>query len=69
MKPSISNLKRRAKVLGIRFRRSAWRRDSIDNFGGFQVVDTSTNTVIDGDRFNADWEDVARVIEREEARQ
>lgn len=69
MKPSVSNLKRRAKAVGIRFYRSTWRRDSIDNLGGFQLVDTLTNTIIAGDRFNADLEDVAEVIASEEARQ
>jgi hypothetical protein len=64
---SVSNLKRRAKRVGIRFCRSNWRRDSIDNLGGYQVMDVARNCVVEGDRFNADLEDVARVIEREEA--
>lgn len=64
---SVSNLKRRAKRVGVSFSRSNWRRDSIDNLGEYRVIDVARNCVIDGARFNADLEDVARVIEREEA--
>lgn len=68
MTPTVSNLKRRAKAVGIRFRRSTWRGHSIDNRGGFQMVDTSTSTIIARGRFNTDLGDVAEVIAREEAR-
>lgn len=65
--PSISNLKRRAAKVGLRFFRSNWRKDSIDNLGSYQVVDVSQNLVVDGSRFDLELSAVRDVIEMHEA--
>lgn len=83
MTPSISNLRPpllgvllwnaqgcRAAKLGWTFLKSNWRKNSIDNFGGYRLVAGGRRnyTMIDGDRFQLDLEDVARRIEDEERR-
>lgn len=65
--PSISNLRRRAKRLGLRFFMSNWRKETIDNCGGYQVVDVSRNFVVDGARFDCSLDDVAEIIRLQEA--
>lgn len=59
-KREIDRLRRLAKKHGFRFFKSTWRKDSPDNLGGYQLLDISSNTVIDGDRFNMTAEDVER---------
>ena len=65
--PSVSNLRRRAEKLGFRFIKSNWRKDSIDNLGGYQVIEIARNLVVDGSRFDCDLGDVADFITRQEA--
>jgi hypothetical protein len=57
---SDSAARRAAKQIGCRAVKSRWRKDSIDNHGGFQIIDNYTNTVVAGGRF--DWT-AAEVIE------
>lgn len=56
----INRLRRVAKKHGFRFFKSTWRRDSPDNLGGYQLIDTTSNTVVDGDRFDMAIADVER---------
>ena len=49
---SESSARRAAKRAGLVARKSRWRKDSIDNKGGFMLVDPYTNTVVYGDRFD-----------------
>lgn len=64
---SIQNLRRRAKAIGVRFVKSHRRPVSLDDLGEYMVIDVGTNSVISGDRYDCDIEDVARLIEEMEA--
>ena len=64
---SILNLRLRAAMLGYKLQKSNWRKDSIDNLGGYRIVDFVNNTVVDGARFNLDLDDVAKFIAEHEA--
>lgn len=55
-----ARLRRAAKRQGYRLSRSRWRAGSIDNAGGFQVIDLQTNVVVAGSRFDLDADDVQR---------
>jgi hypothetical protein len=50
--------RRTAKRVGLRATKSRWRRDTIDNYGGFQLVDPDRNAVIDGVRFELTAQEV-----------
>ena len=52
-----SKARRAAKRVGLRATKSRWRKDSIDNYGGFQLVDVYTNTVVDGSRYDLSPDD------------
>lgn len=67
---SISNLRRRAEKLGWTFHRSTWRKDTIDNRGAYQLVagGRTAGTVIDGASYDADLDQIAYQIEKEERR-
>lgn len=67
MSADLNTLRRRAKTLGYRIAKSNWRKDSIDNLGGYQIVDVARNVVVDGDRFNCSLDDVAAFLDRAEA--
>ncbi len=54
--------RRIAKKYGFRAVKSRWRKDSIDNHGGFQLIDAYTNTVTMGDKFDATAEEVIDFI-------
>ena len=43
--------RRAARRIGLTAAKSRWRRDTIDNHGGFQIVDLYTNNVVGGERF------------------
>jgi hypothetical protein len=47
-----------AKRVGLMATKSRWRRDSIDNFGGFMLVNARHDWVVAGSRFNLSAEDV-----------
>jgi hypothetical protein len=55
-----SAARRAAKKVGLRAVRSRWRRYSWDNFGGYQLLDAYSNTVVDGVRFNLSPDEVIR---------
>jgi hypothetical protein len=44
--------RRAAQRVGLVARKSRWRANSIDNFGGFMLVDPYSNLVVDGSRFD-----------------
>jgi hypothetical protein len=44
--------RRAAKRAGLKARKSRWRRNSIDNYGGFQIVDPYRNWVVAGVRYD-----------------
>jgi hypothetical protein len=44
--------RRRARRVGLAARKSRWRAGSIDNLGGFMLVDPMTNFVVAGSRFD-----------------
>ncbi|ATN34125.1 hypothetical protein ACO34A_09935 [Rhizobium sp. ACO-34A] len=56
----VNRLRRLAKKHDLRFFKSTWRRNSPDNLGGYQLIYISSNTVIDGDRFDMKVADVER---------
>ena len=66
-RPTIQHLRRRAKAIGVRFTKSNRQTVSLDDLGEYMVIDVSTNSVISGNRYNCDTEDVARLIEEMEA--
>lgn len=57
-----SRARRIAKKYGFRAVKSRWRKDSIDNQGGFQLIDAYTNTVVIGEKFDATAGDVIDFI-------
>jgi len=52
-----SRLRRLARKNGYTLHRSRWRRGSVDNFGGYMIVDEN-NCVIAGSRFDLGPSDV-----------
>jgi hypothetical protein len=44
--------RRAAHRVGLVARKSRWRANTIDNFGGFMLVDPSTNFAVDGIRYD-----------------
>jgi hypothetical protein len=50
--------RRAAKRAGLMARKSRWRYDSIDNYGGFQLIDPERNFVVLGTRYELSAEDV-----------
>ena len=63
--PDISDLetraRRAAKRTGFCAEKSRWRRDTIDNFGGFRLVDPWRNLVVYGVRFDLTAEEVIEI--------
>jgi hypothetical protein len=47
-----------ARKLGLRAVRSRWRPGSIDNLGGFMLVDATVNCVVAGSRFELTADEV-----------
>jgi hypothetical protein len=44
--------RRAALRAGLVARKSRWRRDTIDNYGGFVLIEPYTNVVVDGSRYD-----------------
>jgi hypothetical protein len=44
--------RRAAQRVGLVARKSRWRANSIDNFGGFMLIDPYSNLVVDGNRYD-----------------
>jgi hypothetical protein len=47
-----SRLRRLARKKGYSLHRSRWRRDSIDNLGGYMIVDPMLNLCVAGERYD-----------------
>lgn len=52
-------IRRAVRTAGYLLRKSRWRYDSIDNFGGYRIVDPDTNCVAAGFRVDMTGADVA----------
>jgi hypothetical protein len=52
--------RRAAKKIGLVARRSRWRAGSVDNWGGFVLIDPYTNFIVAGSRFDMSAEEVIR---------
>jgi hypothetical protein len=50
--------RRAAKRVGYVARKTRWRAGTIDNYGGFQILDPMTNFVVMGVRFDMTAEQV-----------
>jgi hypothetical protein len=50
--------RRAAKRIGLIAKKSRWRAGSIDNRGGFMLIDPYTNGVVSGSRFDLSPEDI-----------
>jgi nitroreductase len=46
------------KDLTFRYFRKSWRANSIDNLGGFQIIDPMRNWIVAAERFNFTADDV-----------
>lgn len=57
---SESAARRAARKVGLIARKSRWRQDSLDNHGGFMLVDPSTNIPVAGHRWDLSAEEVVR---------
>jgi hypothetical protein len=53
-----SRARRAAKRIGLVARKTRWRKDTIDNFGGFQIVDPRGNMVVGGSRYDLTADEV-----------
>ena len=50
--------RRVAKAAGYEARKSRWRRDSLDNAGGFMIIDPETRFPVAGFNFDLDAQEV-----------
>jgi hypothetical protein len=50
--------RRAAKRVGLQARKSRWRANSIDNLGGFQILDPMRNCIVAAEKFNFTPDDV-----------
>jgi hypothetical protein len=50
--------RRAARRVGLVARKSRWRAHTIDNFGGFAIIDPRFNAIVTGSRFDLSAEDV-----------
>jgi hypothetical protein len=50
--------RRAARRVGYLARKSRWRRDSIDNHGGFCIINPDTNCILVGEKFDLTAADV-----------
>jgi hypothetical protein len=50
--------RRAARSAGLIARKSRWRRDSIDNYGDFMLIEVSGNYPVAGFRFDMSADDV-----------
>jgi hypothetical protein len=59
MSDALENRERRV-AWKIRYlaKKSRWRRGSVDNHGGFMIIDPYRNSIVAGDRFDMSAQDV-----------
>jgi hypothetical protein len=58
-----SRARRVAKRAGLIARKSRWRRDTVDNWGGFMLIEPYRNVVIAGSRYDLSPEEVVEICE------
>jgi hypothetical protein len=63
-----NKLRRLAARLGLRLHRSRARVVHLNDRGGWQLVEASTNTVVEGDRFDLTGEQVEMLLMNREAK-
>jgi hypothetical protein len=67
---SEAQARRAAKRVGLQARKGGrWRANSIDNLGGFQIIDPIGNYVVAGQRFNYSADDVVEFCAEYEKRE
>jgi hypothetical protein len=59
---SDSKARRAARRLGLVAKKSRWRKGTIDNRGGFLLLDPQTNSVVAGVRFDLTADDVVKIL-------
>ena len=57
--------RRAAKRAGLVAKKSRWRVGTVDNFGGYQLIDAHHNFIMDGSRFNLSAEEVIKICKRD----
>ncbi len=60
-------LRHKLNKLGYTMMKMNCRRDSIDNFGSYAIIDTEYNAIVRGTRFDLDLDDVEEFISDEES--
>lgn len=60
-------LRHKLNQLGYTMMKMNCRRDSIDNFGDYAIIDTEYNAIVRGTRFDLDLDDVEEFISDEES--
>jgi hypothetical protein len=50
--------RRAAKRLGLVASKTRWRRDSVDNYGKFTLIDPYRNSILAGEKYDLDGEAV-----------
>jgi hypothetical protein len=56
-----SRARRAAKKVSLLLQKTRWKKESVDNRGGFQLVDPYYNTVVDGVRFDLTPQEVTEI--------
>lgn len=54
--------RRKLNKLGYTMKKTNCRRNSIDNFGGYAIIDTACNAIVRGSRFDLDLDDIDQFI-------
>jgi hypothetical protein len=65
--PSDSAARRAAKRTGLQARKSRWRINTVDNRGGFQILDPMRNLIMAGEKFDLTADDVIAFCASERA--
>jgi hypothetical protein len=65
---SDSQARRAAHRIGLLARKSRWRRDTVDNHGGYMLLEPYQNRVVAGLRFNLTAADVVERCNEEAVR-
>jgi hypothetical protein len=60
-----SRARRAARRAGLVARKSRWRADSIDNHGEYMLLESTTNNVVAGPRFNMTANEVVEFCEHD----
>jgi hypothetical protein len=55
--------RRAAKRAGLVARKTRWRVGTVDNWGGYQLIDAHRNLVVDGPRFDLSAEEIITICE------